>query len=406
MKKNEFKMREALERMQEIKGRLREMAENLASDNNREDYTDAEKAEQRELGKESAILEMQIRAAQAPIVLTPEQKQTINENFREIMQKAKMENNKREISLGALTEGAKNNIESSGAITLRIQDLLPELNEGLVWDKVGMKVQYGVEGTLLWPYATDGAVYEEVGETQALTDQKIDFANIQPEAKSGGVYITISNEAIDDAAFDILAYVQKAMSLAVARYLCWKTFSTGTGFTGIKGPWANKASIPELQATYENILNAKADMINSGIDMNGFCYVLDAKAEALLKATPKADGQGGFIIQNGLLDGDPYVVTHYIRSTRTAAGASDTRDKQGKANGKDVLSNDMYIGFGVWSNCAPNQHGKVRFVIDPITLSEKNVTKVTLNTRWSLTTLREEAFAVYKLVKPAAKSAE
>ena len=49
MAKEQFKMREALERIEAIKGRLNEMAENLESDKERESFTDAEKAESKEL---------------------------------------------------------------------------------------------------------------------------------------------------------------------------------------------------------------------------------------------------------------------------------------------------------------------------------------------------------------------
>ena len=62
MSKKEFKMREALERIDVIKGRLNEMAENLESDKQREDFTDAEKAEQRELMRELTILQSKVMA--------------------------------------------------------------------------------------------------------------------------------------------------------------------------------------------------------------------------------------------------------------------------------------------------------------------------------------------------------
>ena len=107
---------------------------------------------------------------------------------------------------------------------------------------------------------------------------------------------------------------------------------------------------------------------------------MDAQVEALLKATPKSPGQGGFVIENGKLDGDPYFVSHYIR--QDASGDPDSK---------------MYIGLGVWSNLAANQHGDVRLTIDPFTKATKGETVLTLNTRWSLTTLRPQAFAIYEV---------
>ena len=38
--------------------------------------------------------------------------------------------------------------------------------------------------------------------------------------------------------------------------------------------------------------------------------------------------------------------------------------------------------------------------VDPFTLADKGMMKLTLRTRWSLTTLRPQAFACYKLIAP------
>lgn len=286
---------------------------------------------------------------------------------------------KREVTLGVLTDNAKNNITSAGAINLTIKDLMPDLDEGLIFGKVGLKVQTGVRGNIVWPYATSVVAMEEVGETASLTDQAINFDNIEVVPKRMGATIAITNEAIDDASFDLLGYVRTALTKAQARQLNWKTFSFDKTITGLKGPFASKTTIKTIPATYAALLDAKADIIDAGVDMEDFCWVLDAHAEAVLKSTPKTVGQGGFIIQDGKLDGDPYFVSHYIR--KGAAAASD----------------DMYVGFGSWSYFAANQHGDVRLVIDPYTKAVKNETVLTMNTRWSLTTLRPEAFNIVKL---------
>jgi hypothetical protein len=63
------------------------------------------------------------------------------------------------------------------------------------------------------------------------------------------------------------------------------------------------------------------------------------------------------------------------------------------------MLDDMFIGLGVWSYFAANQHGKIHMTVDPFTLADKGMMKLTLRTRWSLTTLREQAFACYKLIQ-------
>ena len=65
MKKTVFNWREAYERVEQIKGRLNEMAQNLENDKTREDLTDAEKGERKQLLREMEILDMKMRANMA-----------------------------------------------------------------------------------------------------------------------------------------------------------------------------------------------------------------------------------------------------------------------------------------------------------------------------------------------------
>ena len=69
MTKPVFNFREAYERVDAIKGRLNEMAENLDSDKSREAFTEAEEGERKQLFRELDILEMKIKAATPTIEL-------------------------------------------------------------------------------------------------------------------------------------------------------------------------------------------------------------------------------------------------------------------------------------------------------------------------------------------------
>lgn len=392
-------MRGALSRVSEIRARLAEMADTLENDSNREDFTEEEKMERDALKDEYTALREFVNNKQlAGLVDKDEEKPVSNaQAFREMLSNALHGGGKREVTLNVKAIGDKNNISSAGAQKLTINDIMPELNEGLVFDKVGMRVQTGVTGDIVWPYATDSVEFHEKGETESLADQKINFSNVKAVPADMGATIKISNDAIDEASFDLLGYVQKAISLAQARQLNWKTFSVGTGFTGIHGPFSNITSITSLDCTYAKILDAKAAMIAKGVDMSGFCYVMSPATEAKLKATPKAAGQGGFIIQDGKLDGDPYFVTHFMQVTRKDHDSTATK----KYDRQNTASADNYLGLGAFAYFAANQHGQVRLTIDPLTLAGENMTKMTINTRWSLTTLRADAFAVYKLVDPS-----
>jgi hypothetical protein len=150
---------------------------------------------------------------------------------------------------------------------------------------------------------------------------------------------------------------------------------------------------------YKNILAAVAAFSDKGFYEGNVCLSMDRVTEAELKATPKIAGAaGGFVIENGLCAGYPYTVSHFVNRTLNSAG-------------KLVPTADRFIEIGYWEFFALQQHGQVRMVVDPITLADKNVTRVILNTAWSMTDLsvyingadnESQAFGLYKVVETEA----
>ena len=377
-----------MKKIDELKATLREKADRLGELSQVRELTDAQKQEVAQLEREykniSRQLEVEVREAQLKALEKPAPNKSVGEQLREIAKDAIEHKQAREISLSVLTEGDKNNIVSAGAQETTIFGLLPLLEKGLIWNQVGMKVQTGVTGNLLWPYATTNVEVEERTEAAALNDKDINFDNKTAVPYGSGITIKVTNEAIDEATFDLASFVQTQMGLAVMRYLNKKTFSPAN-WSGLAGPFKN-ASPAELVVSYKNIKEQKALIAATGVDMSGFAYVCDNKTRALLETTPKANGQGGFIMENGKIDGDPVYVTEYINTK--ADGTQETGEYR--------------LEMGCWNYLAANQHGEVRFTIDPLTLASSNETKFVLHTKWSLTNLAlADAFKIFKLIEPA-----
>lgn len=283
---------------------------------------------------------------------------------------------KREILLTQAAGNASANIAASGAINLTIHELIPTLHEGLDLPET-LRVVTGVTGNEIWPVNVDDVEMEEVGEVAALSDQVVNFANITPTQKRVGLKVPVSNMAIDNAAFDLMSFVQTKFTLALRKYLASKIYSQAV-WNGNKGPFSGltpKGTINLASGNaYKNILKAVAEFSDKGFYEGNVVLIMDRATEAELKATPKIPGAaGGFIIENGLCAGYPYVLTHYINTTLQGTTLVPTETKV------------MGIGYFEWF--ALQQHGDVRFVIDPITLADKNVTRLVLNTAWSMTDL-------------------
>lgn len=388
---------------EELQVRNREIQDRMAELNDKaftekREFTADEKREWDSLTREAQANDRELKNLLNDQELAQvREKEDKNALLREFLQENK--GNKREILLNPATGNTSANITASGAINLTIHELIPTLHEGLGLPST-LKVVTGVTGNEIWPVSINDVEMEEVGEVAALTDQVVDFAKITPSPKRVGLKVPVSNMAIDNAAFDLMAFVQQKFDLALRKYLAKKIYSQAQ-WNGNKGPFSGltpKGTITIGAGAYKSILKAVAEFSDKGFYEGGVVLVMDRATEAELKATPKIEGAaGGFVIENGLCAGYPYVLTHYINTELD--------------NGTLVATDDKVIGIGYFEWFACQQHGEVRLVVDPITLADRNVTRVVLNTAWSMCDLSiyingangtTQAFALYTVADPAA----
>ena len=329
------------------------------------------------------------------------------EKFRELLKEVRLGKAEREITLAPTSEHATNNIEASGAINLSIKELIPTLHEGLGLP-AGLRVETGVTGNEIWPVSVNDVEMEEVGEINALTDQVLNFANITPTVRRVGLTVPVSNRAIDNAAFDLMAFVQTKFGIAQREYLAKKIYSLAN-WDGNKGPFSGKkASAGTIQLgdnAYKNILAAVAEFSNKGFFEGNVCLAMDRVTEAELMATPKIAGAaGGFVIENGKCAGFPYVVSHFVNT-----------ELDNSTPKKLVPTADRYIEIGYYEWFALQQHDEVRLSVDATSqaVAKKNITAITLNTAWSMTDLSvyingannaSQAFGLYKIVTSGGSS--
>ena len=387
---------------EELQVRNREIQDRMAELNDKafaekREFTPEEKMEWENLTREAQKNDRELKNLLTDAEMAQvREKEDKNAALREIL---KNQGNKREILLNPAAGNVSANIAASGAINLSIHELIPTLHEGLGLPD-SLRIVTGVTGNEIWPVNVDDVEMEEVGEVEALNDQVVNFANITPSQKRVGLKVPVSNMAIDNAAFDLLGFVQTKFTLALRKYLAKKIYSQAA-WSGIKGPFSGLTPAGTIDVTsnaYKSILKAIAAFTDKGFDANGVVLIMDATTEAELKATPKIAGAaGGFVIENGKCAGYNYVVSHYINTTLSGSSL--------------VATSDRFLGIGYFEWLAVQQHGDVRFVIDPITLADKNVTRLILNTAYSVTDLSTringgvkvddeyvtQAFALYKV---------
>ena len=390
-------------RNREIQDRLSEMNDVLVREK-RDEMTADEKREWNELSRERQLNMMQIESMMTDDELA-KHREVISkgEQFREYLKKVRQGQADRELLLASAADSGVSSpagyIANSGAINLTIHEMIPTLHEGLDLP-ASLRIVTGVTGNEVWPVSINDVEMEEVGEVVALTDQTLDFANITPTVRRVGLTVPVSNMAIDNAAFDLMAFVQAKFTLALRIYLAKKMYSQAD-WQGNKGPFSHLAKTGDITIgpdAYKNILKAVAAFSDKGFFEGDVTLIMDRETEAELKATPLIAGAaGGFVVQNGRCAGYPYVVTHYLNTELDSAN-------------KLVPTAKKYIGIGYFEWFALQQHGTVRMTIDAQSqaVAKKNLTAVTLNSAWSMSDLSKyingangttQAFALYEVVE-------
>ena len=399
------------EKLLKLQARNREIQDTLGSiyeaqEKAKRELTDEEKAQISALNREfeNNRREM-LMVADSETVAKMRESENKSVQLREYFNKVRQSRSADTVILQSKAgDNVTNTIEASGAVNLKIEDIIDTAVEGLGLPQ-GVSILTGVVGDEVWPFSINDAEVTEAGEIEAISEQGLDSDSIKAVSRRVAVQIGISNKAIDNCAFDLYTFVVMKIRKALAIYLAKKVYSHAN-WSGNKGPFS--AVTPgTLYPTYENILEAVAAIAAKGFE--GVPVItIDKTTEAQLKATPLVAGAAaGFVIQNGLLAGYPYTTSQHINKT---------------VNGGGAYVNDgtkHFMGIGFWDYFVLQQHGEVRLTTDSVSaaVAARNKTVVTLNTEISMTELSgavngnaispatgaPQAFALYELV--AAQSA-
>lgn len=300
-----------------------------------------------------------------------------NKQYREYLQAVRQKREDATITLAPKSPADGSSIAESGAINLRIEDIIDTKENGL-GRPAGQSFITGVEGDVLYPYSLNDVEMEEVGEVDAINDQALDFDNIKVQSRRVSLSVGISNKAIDNFAFDLVGYVLYKVAKAWEIYFAKKNYSHAA-WTGNKGAFSlvNPETI-----TFGNNIGAIIDekfgeIAEAGFDDLGV-VVISPTMEAKLKHTFEGNGVAAHaIIENGLLCGHPYVSTKHVNY---------------KLNGKSyVKDTGEYIGLGLFQYLPIQQHGEVRQTVDAVSaaVAKQNKTVVVFSTEISITELSQ-----------------
>ena len=254
-----------------------------------------------------------------------------------------------------------------------IGDSIPALEKGLIINKLGIKMQYGLVGNLSFP--TLAAIEASIeGENTQVAATKLDIGNLKPNPYRIAISLPISNDAIDQTSDSVFNIAMEQLPLSTARMLNRIMFSTTRIAGATDGPFikATVKSEYETEPTLEDIVGLETNVADKGVEVTDgtAAYVVSPKMYGKLKTTRIEKGSPDMVLKDGMMNGYPVLQTNYV--------APDE------------------IQFGVFSNCGIGQWGTIRVTVDSVSLASTNETKITQNSKYDIITARPEAFSVLK----------
>ena len=382
------KVREILGRMTEIQTRLNAIADICEAE--KREMNDAEKEEHGALMREAAVLNVRLQAEGMPTVSGGGISREAG--FDNWMKHIARERRAEEV---VMAREAMVVTDAEAMVPLTISDIIGPLDEGLILKTVGIKLQTGLAGDYVSPVV--GKIEASFAdEAAALTDSEIPVSKLKPTPKRVGVTVSVSSQLITQTQGVALDVVKQQIPMAVTRTLNKVMFSPTEVNTTVQGPFAvikkadatgqllsalttkaKKKACSHLKfagavPTYKELLAMKGIVLAKGVINDGTAaYVMDEYMKATLESTPRDEGSGLMIVEDGRIAGIPVFCTNEI----------------------DEEESD-HIGFGIWSYELLGQFGEQRFVVDPVSGAKNDVTILTLNGDWSMTTARAEAFVL------------
>lgn len=268
-------------------------------------------------------------------------------------------------------------IDYSGAepvIPVSIGDIIAPLEKGMIFDKVGCKVQTGLKGD--WKYPVVAAIEASVaGETASVSDTTLTLSKVTASPRRCSLSVAVSNNALNGGDPELKGIVLAQLTEGLKRLINKWMFQEAAIASGVYGVFhgsniETKTYAHNGHPSYADIMGLKGAVDANGVAQDGTAaFIMSAAMKAYLEATPKTATYGDrMICENGMINGIPVFTSEYVGSG--------------------------YIKFGYFSYALVGIFGDPAILVDPYTLATTNQVRFVINAGIDIKAARQEAFGV------------
>ena len=404
------------ERQLAIMNQMHEMEEKSREANNGQIlFTEAESDKYRSLVDESAGLSARAKAMASGNELRQiREREDAGKKLREEIKRCGIERRAVDTTILAFpdTSGSPQNttanLQSGGLIPVEIMPLIDTKVPGVeLPDDLVMLT--GVTGTQVIPYSVNDVKFTVEGEVSQVGEQALNFLNAKCAPQRVAASVPVSFRAIDNAAFDIIAFLTFKFQKGWAMFRALHVYAHGE-YTKLQSPFA-QVTVKTLtldENIGKNLAKEVAEMYDLGFEGDPE-FIMDKTTEvdlAFTKLIPGSTDANRTVVQDGRCVGYRYKVSPYVDYSISNLGVA-TKDA------------DRYIAIGHFGYLQEQQHGELRFNIDGTSQAnfDRGCVSIGMSTDYSLTDLsklvnggddnnphKPQAFKLIKVVDPLSSS--
>lgn len=297
------------------------------------------------------------------------------------------------------------NLEAGGLIPVEILPIIDTKVPGIELPD-SLRMATGVTGTQVIPYSINDVKFTVEGEVTKVGEQALDFAHIKATPQRVAASVPVSFRAIDNAAFDIIAFITYKFTKGWAMFRALHVYAHGE-YTKLQSPFAQVTPV-ELaldENIGKNLAKEIAEMYDLGFEGDPE-IIMDKTTEtdlAFTKLIPGTTDSSRTVVEGGRCVGYNYKVSPYVDYAINSSGVAS----------KDATY--RYIAIGHFGYLAEQQHGELRFNIDGTSSAnfDRGTVSIGMSTDYSLTELSgkvnggdgtPQAFKLIKLVEETSSS--
>ena len=259
---------------------------------------------------------------------------------------------------------------------------LEALRNAMLGTKLGVRYLDGLQGNLA-VIKGGGAAASWLAEESQASAVKPAYSKAVMSPKrlqiiQGVTYDLLhqSSLAVDRLIMDDLTKAH-ASALDAAIFCGSGTSGQPTGVLAASG--VNNIDIDDAGGplTYALLVQMETEVATDNALLDSLAYVSNAKVQGKLKTIPQIAGYPVYLLNDGKVNGYPFMMTNSIPSSLSKGGSGS------------VLS---AILFGAWSEILVGGWGGLQFIVDPFTKKDYGVLEISAHAYHDVLVRRPEAF--------------